>query len=927
MAGRLPDPERWRRISKILDRVLALSPQEVPAALDQACAGDPDLRSEVEGFLTADAQAGRFLETPAAAAATFLDGHPGDGGAGRSVDVEATRVGPYRLLRAIGGGGGGVVYEALDPRLERRVALKFLPAETALDPSAKERFLREARAASALDHPNIYTVHDVGESDDGRLFIVMAYYRGETLRERLARGPLPIAEVETLAAQLARGLAAAHQAGVTHRDVKPANVMLAEAGAGHPAQVKIVDFGIAKTAGDAALTRTGSSLGSPAYMSPEQARGESVDARTDVWSLGVTLYEAVAGRRPFPGSDPQAVIHAVLDQEPDPLEDVRPEVPEALARVVARCLAKDVAARYQSVPELLADLEPGAPPSATASATPRSRRPGRRPARRGRVIAAASAAGALIALALWGALKLLPEKPAIRVALMVPEVSSSEDHPDFASAAFEVVEAAVAALVALENLEPLEPPPRDERPGSRTESLRAAEADEVLRPVLDCRQDWCRVTFRRLVGSGDPVLETESFEVQVGVEHAHQLAEAVRVYLERIYPRHRRRSEPRPAVRPEDYAAFVELKRAGQRGERLGVDELERLDRLLHSSPGLIGAYLLAAGIARVVEDPERALDYADRAERLAAGDPRPVFQRFRIELESDRLDEAATTLERLEDLSPGDVRVLTSRVELMEARGDLRAAREEHEEIVARRPSWRRVLYQASLEARLGDVASARRRLEALLEEQPRNQWVLERLAALETTSGDLHRADRLFERLSGIRPALTNLGFVRFLLGDYRAAAEAYRRALEQEPASVLTRFNLATALEARGELSEARALYRTVLSDLEHGSGDPDVRMAMLKAQSLARLGRRAEAQALAAKLLERQPQDLQALHQAAQIQALLGERHAAVYYVDLCVKKGLVREWFEIPAFDALRSDPDFQKLLASSRAGAAGSQRY
>ena len=647
-------------------------------------------------------------------------------------------------------------------------------------------------------------------------------------------------------------------------------------------------------------------------MSPEQARGEPVDTRTDVWSLGVTIYEAVAGRRPFPGADPQAVIHAILERQPEPLEDVRPEVSEALARVVARCLAKDAAARYQSVSELLADLEP--------AAAARSRPPRRLPAARGHAIGSALGAVVLSALVLWGASRLFSETPAVRVALMVPEVTSSEDHPDLTVAAFEVVEAAVATLVSLENLEPLEPPPRDERPGSRAESLRAAEADEALRPILDCREDWCRVRFRRLAEPGGSVLATESFEVQVGVDNAYQLAEAVRINLQRIYPHSRTRSEPRPAVRRHDIAAFVEIKRANDRGKRLGIGELDRLDRLLRTSPDLIGAYLLAAGIARIVPDPERALGYADRAERLAGNDPRPVLQRFRIELESDRLDQAGTTLKRLENLTPGDIRVLTSRVELMEARGELRAARETHEKIVARRPSWRRVLYQASLEMQLGDAASARRRLEDLLEEQPQNQWVLERLASLETTFGDLHRAAILFERLSLIRPALTNLGFVRFLLGDYRAAAEANRRALEQEPASVLTRFNLATALEAQGELPEARALYQAVLDDLKHEGDDLDTRIAMLEAQSLARLGRRAEARELADKLLERQPQDVQILHQAAQIHALLGERHAAVYYVDLCIKKGLLREWLEIPAFGTLRSDPDFQKLLESSRSG-------
>ena len=257
----------------------------------------------------------------------------------------------YRILGPLGGGGMGVVYKAQDLSLERVVALKFLPPELSRDPDAKTRFLQEARAASTLDHPNICTIHEVGETDEGQLYLAMACYDGETLKQRLQRGPLPIDEALETAQQIARGLVKAHRSGIVHRDIKPANLMITA-----DEIVKILDFGIAKLAGAAGLTRIGSSLGTPGYMSPEQARGEEVDHRTDVWSLGAVLYEMVTGRRPFRGEHDQAVLYALFNLEPDPVEQLRPDAPPELVRIIGRMLTKDPDRRYLTAGEALADL-------------------------------------------------------------------------------------------------------------------------------------------------------------------------------------------------------------------------------------------------------------------------------------------------------------------------------------------------------------------------------------------------------------------------------------------------------------------------------------------------------------------------------------------------------------------------------------------
>ena len=262
-----------------------------------------------------------------------------------------TRLGQYEIVSPIGAGGMGEVYKAQDTRLKRLVALKLLPPELTRDETAKQRFLQEAQAASALDHPNICTIHEINETPDGQLYLVMAYYEGETLKEKIARGPLPLNEALDIAIQVGQGLADAHAAGIVHRDIKPANVMLPKG-----APVKIVDFGLAKLAGQVGLTQTGKALGTVAYMSPEQARGQEVDYRTDLWSLGVVLYEMLTGQPPFQGDNLLAISNAILQRQPVALSGTS----SSAQGVVTRALTKNSAERYQAVADLLGDLRKAA---------------------------------------------------------------------------------------------------------------------------------------------------------------------------------------------------------------------------------------------------------------------------------------------------------------------------------------------------------------------------------------------------------------------------------------------------------------------------------------------------------------------------------------------------------------------------------------
>jgi TolB-like protein/tetratricopeptide (TPR) repeat protein len=356
--------ERWAQIEAAFTAVLD-TPTEARESLLASLCTDESVRAEVRSLLARHSS----LSPPIGKADGFL--HRLD--RSRAAELlddsrDPTTVGRYEILGRVGRGATGVVYLARDPPLDRYVALKLLSPFLSADPSAARRFAEEARAASALDHPHVATVYEFGRSEDDRFFIAMAYHEGETLRNRLGRGPLPVDEAVRIATEIADGLSAAHARGIVHRDIKPENILLTSRGA------CIVDFGIAKVLGHT-LTRTGAALGTAAYMSPEQTRGIGVDHRSDLWSLGVVLYEMLTGVRPFQADGGEALIFAIRHDPPEPVTAQRREVVPALVRMVDRCLEKNPKRRYQSAGDLLAALRAPMPSSERVGAV---RRPWKR---------------------------------------------------------------------------------------------------------------------------------------------------------------------------------------------------------------------------------------------------------------------------------------------------------------------------------------------------------------------------------------------------------------------------------------------------------------------------------------------------------------------------------------------------------------------
>src|SRR3989454_1834562 len=325
-------PERWQQVKNLFHSALERESNHRALFLDEACAGDASLRREVEALIASHEQTGSFIDSPAYELGAELLTED------QAEKLVGQRIAHYEIVALLGSGGMGEVYLAHDTKLGREIALKLLPAQFTTDANRLRRFEQEAHAASTLSHPNVCMIHEVGETEDDRHYIAMEYVDGVTLRQHMTEARLILSEVLDVAAQVASGLAAAHEVGVVHRDIKPENIMLR-----HDGYIKVLDFGLAKlteqpttdvtiAAGARVKTDTGVVMGTSSYMSPEQARGLAVDARTDIWSLGVVIYEMLTGLVPFEGATTSDVIVSILEREPAPLAQFSPEAPAELQR-------------------------------------------------------------------------------------------------------------------------------------------------------------------------------------------------------------------------------------------------------------------------------------------------------------------------------------------------------------------------------------------------------------------------------------------------------------------------------------------------------------------------------------------------------------------------------------------------------------------
>ncbi|MGE5741894.1 MAG: protein kinase domain-containing protein, partial [Candidatus Aminicenantes bacterium RBG_16_66_30] len=748
-----------------------------------------------------------------------------------------TVAGKYRIVRRLGRGGMGIVYEAEDLRLARTVALKFLPAGLTADPEARERFVHEARTASGLDHPNICTIHDVDETEDGGLYIAMACYPGETLREKIANGPLAPADAVRIAADVAEGLATAHEHGIVHRDIKPGNIMVTPDGL-----AKILDFGLAKLAGEARLTRPGTTVGTVAYMSPEQARGDEVDARTDLWSLGVILYEMAAGTLPFGRDSERAIIQAIVHEEPRPVNDLRPGFPAEITGVIRKALTKDPDRRYASAREMAADLR-NLQKAMGAHAHPTAKRLSFRRRPRPVWIAAGAVSLAAIAAAIW-----LLGRPGLafenRDRLMVADVENLSGDPVFDLALRTAIEAGLqqSPYVAVFDRAQI------------NETLKIMRKDPATKIDETLGYDVCRFggvrafILPRILSAGeayeltatlvDPVKRRHVKTIRVTARGREEvllkaidaLSDKLRSDLGETLSSISKAGRPVSQVTTSSWEALNDFSLGQARWQEMKFQEAAKFFELaIEADPQFVEAHAsLGLLLIQFLRQEEKGQGMLRRSLELAGTQGYPT---------RDLLKLKAVNRQFVDKDLPG-------------ALEEYRTLREVYPDNM---PAWNN---SGRILQALGRYDEAAAMYEKAAATAPHNTIPLQNLWYLDYYyRKDVRAAEGTARRFTAVAPELATphslLGFSLAVQERFPEAEKELRKAIELEPAHPYALPNLAHMLLAAGRAAEAVPYYRKVVELGPKGGmgGDPEVNAFDL-AVALAAAGNRVEAAKIAA-----------------------------------------------------------------------------
>jgi eukaryotic-like serine/threonine-protein kinase len=853
----------------------------------------------------------------------------------------------YRILERLGAGGMGEVFLAYDERLDRQVAIKRIHSGKSASAERRERFRREARVAAKLNHPAIVQVYDVlaeGDVDS----IVMEHVEGANLRRLLDGGPLSVAETTVIARDIAEGLVEAHRLGIVHRDLKSENVMVTPAG-----HAKIMDFGIAKRLlrekTEESLTAMGHVMGTYRVMSPEQARGGEVDHRSDLFSFGVLLYEALTGRSPFEAENELATLHRIVHFQQKPLRELNSEVPDELSDLVDHLLEKDPLLRPRSageVAERLAAAEPrkgshgettlAEPVLRRTTAPPISRQTSSetRPVEDWGHTAARfhrwPLLGIVLLLAAGGVASYFffrPRGEPLYVAVASTEIAAAGNSDEAQLLASGVRTAIVHGLLSLESISPKETEEGREVSGSPQEIAKADAADEVVTSKLSCRAETCRISLNRVRGGDGALLWSESFDVPT--DDFYLVATAVENQLRRGYADYSaRKGDPDLAVNGADLKEFLRLRQNYDKRKSLPVETiLAKLAEIRGRSPRFIDTYLFEANIlrrrfyeTRDTGELDRALALVQQARNLAPENPQPLFVLVDVAIAGQKLELAEGAIDSLQKLIPGDVQLLDRRANLLSARGQAEEAIALLGTAAARHPSVKRLYALAQMEYKQGRIAAAREHLQQLLARSPNDFNGLSLLAVIELWNGNVDRAARIFSSLlqRNFRPSeASNLAMAYFLLHRNADAARILQRVLAEDPNNPFYMLNLADAYLLTGHDAEARSLYRQVAELIEKDPQAATPQSLTVKGQALAHLGQGRQAVASVQEALRLAPDDGPVSFEAALVYALLGEDDSSLVNMERALKLGAEPRWFSFPWFDKLRSHPEFQSLLAKS----------
>ncbi|MGA8182917.1 MAG: protein kinase [Terriglobia bacterium] len=949
------EPERWLQIEQLYHAALELDASKRAAYLAKACAGDEMLRSEVESLLESDAQAGEFIESPAievAARALAADGQlPGSS---TSALEAGTTVSHYRLFAKLGRGGMGEVYRAQDTALGREAALKFLPDEFLQDPQKLERFRREAWSASALNHPNICTIYEIGEHE-GRLFIAMELVEGKTLAEKLKDGPLAIEEVMSNSRQLAEALEEAHEHNIVHRDLKPANVMVTAKG-----RVKILDFGLAKlvrtveadapTEESLFMTQAGAVMGTVPYMAPEQLRGEPVDARTDLYAFGELVYEMATGQRPFRETQTNRLISSILTRSPQRPSELNPEISEELEAIILKAMEKDPVNRYQSARELMADLGPPdsalrLPLSASRRVEPVTAAP------RSKVKLALIAGFALAVLALL----LFILVPALRRQLIsssstnaLPEQKKLAVLPfsviggDAGDNAFSrgLAETLSAKLTQLSSGRSVQVVPVRELSARHVETpsdaRRVFGVNLVLTGSLERAGNRFRISYALVNPSSGFQVSADTLTLPAsnpfGIED--QVVEGTAGMLGlHVQAAERQQVE---AHGTQEASAFQDYLKG--LGYLQNYDRTENVDKAIDSFQSALKVdsnYTLAyAALGQAYWrkfDTTQDTDWVNRAQKscshavtLNANLADTHLCQGIMEGGTGRYAEAVQQFQKVLDIEPANTFAYEG---LANAQYNLKRTSEAeatYQHAISVRPNyWAPYNWLGVLYLHTGKTARAAEMFRKVTQLAPGNHQAFYNLCGADYLLGKWDEAEEMCKKSLAIRPngtAYSNLGTITFYEGHFERSAQYFDKAVKLEPRNSELWGNLADAYRwSPGGRAKALSAYSRAASLVRQG--------LRVNPRSYRLLGDLSTYEAKSSHIkqaiqnlqeaLSLAPKDYQLMYNAAIVYHLAGQQTQALDYLRRAVGGGYPAQSIRIdPEWASMKSNPGFQEIIGS-----------